>query len=79
MIELLGLGKKHGYDRLQEAVKSALATGCWDVAAVRYLLTVSLEPRPQFETMDLGLLSRYERPLPVVNDYDQLLAAEVRP
>jgi len=79
MIELLGLGKKHGYERLQEAVKSALETGCWDVAAVRYLLTVSLEPRPQFETMDLGLLSRYERPLPVVNDYDQLLAAEVRP
>src|SRR5205814_9674791 len=28
MIELLGLGKKHGYDRLQEAVKSALSTGC---------------------------------------------------
>jgi hypothetical protein len=27
--------------------------------------------------MDLGLLSRYERPLPVVNDYDQLLVAEV--
>jgi hypothetical protein len=77
MIELLGLGKEHGYDRLQEAVKSALATGCWDVAAVRYLLTVTVEPRVQLEIMDLGLLSRYERPLPVVNDYDQLLVAEV--
>ena len=77
MIELLGLGKKHGYDRLQEAVKSALATGCWDVAAVRYLLTEAVEPRVQLEAMELGILSRYERPLPVVNDYDQLLAAEV--
>jgi len=79
MIELLGLGKKHGYERLQEAVKSALATGCWDVAAVRYLLTMTVEPRVQLEITDLGLLCRYERPLPVVNDYDQLLALEVRP
>jgi hypothetical protein len=76
MIELLGLGKKHGYARLEEAVRSALAMGCWDVAAVRYLLTVTVEPRAQLEAMDLGMLSRYERPLPVVNDYDQLLAEE---
>jgi transposase len=79
MIELLGLGKKHGYERLQGAVKSALAAGCCDVAAVRYLLTVSLETRPQLEIADLGMLSRYERPFPVVNDYDQLLGTEVRP
>jgi len=57
MIELLGLGKKHGYDRLQEAVKSALATGCCDVAAVRYLLTMSVEPRPQLEPMDLPVVT----------------------
>jgi len=79
MIELLGLGRKHGYDRLQAAVRSALETGCCDVAAVHNLLTVSLEPRPPLEPVDLGLLSRYERPLPVVNDYDKLLAVEVRP
>jgi hypothetical protein len=79
MIELLGLGKKYGYDQLQKAVRSTLETGCCDVAAVRYLLTISLEPRPRLEPMDLGLLSRYERPLPVVNDYDELLALEGRP
>jgi hypothetical protein len=47
MIELLGLGKKHGHDRLQEAVSVALVNGCGDVAAVRYLLTAeSCAPPP---------------------------------
>jgi hypothetical protein len=77
MIELLGLGNKHGYDRLQEAVVTALSTGCGDVAAVRYLLTAGSAARPPLESCELGGLARYERPLPGVEDYDQLLGGEV--
>jgi hypothetical protein len=77
MIELLGLGKKHGHDRLQEAVSLALATGCGDVAAVRYLLTAGRRTTPPLESGELGELVRYERPLSEVQDYDQLLSREV--
>ena len=77
MIELLGLGKQHGYDRLQQAVETALSTGCCDVAAVGYLLTAPPSPRAPVKGFDLGGLSRYERPLPEVNDYDRLLSLEV--
>ena len=77
MIELLGLGKKHGHDRVREAVCLALASGCGDVAAVRYLLTAGGSVPPPLESGELGELARYERPLPVVQDYDQLLSREV--
>ena len=77
MIDLLGLGKKHGYDRLQEAVSLALATGCGDVAAVRYLLTAGSGVPPPLESSELGGLARYERPLSGVQNYDQLLSGEV--
>src|SRR5204862_8175630 len=39
MIELLGLGKRYGWDRLREAIKESLALGCTDAAAVRHLVT----------------------------------------
>jgi transposase len=74
MIELVGLGKQHGYDRLRGAVESALSLGCWDVAAVRHLLTQGALERPVPEGVEVGRLSRYERPLPVLEDYDQLLS-----
>ena len=38
MIELIGLGREQGYDRLKEVVNLAMSLGCWDVAAVRHLL-----------------------------------------
>jgi len=56
----------------------ALANGCGDVAAVRYLLTAEASPPPPLESYELGGLARYERPLPGVQDYDQLLSREVR-
>ncbi len=77
MIELLGLGKKHGHDHLREAVSLALETGCGDVATVRYLLTAGKSAPPPLESGELGELARYERPLPVLQDYDQLLSREV--
>ena len=38
MIQVLGLVKKHGHGRLRDAVRTAMATGCGDVAAVRHLI-----------------------------------------
>jgi transposase len=76
MIGLLQLGKVKGYDKLARALESALAAGCSDEAAVRYLLMTEPEGRPPREALAVGWLGRYERPLPAVNAYDQLLAAE---
>jgi hypothetical protein len=44
---------------------------------VRYLLLTEPEGHAPQEAIEVGWLDRYERPLPVVNEYDQLLAAEV--
>lgn len=77
MIELVGLGKKHGYGPLREAVATALATGCGDVAAVRYLLTAGKSLAAPLAMGELGGLERYDRPLPGIQNYDQLLSGEV--
>jgi len=74
MIELLRLGKTHGYDKLRQAVQSALDTGSCDVSTVRYLLTAGQLHRNLPEAIDVGSLCRYERPLPVMRDYDRLLS-----
>ena len=66
----------------------ALGLGCSDAAAVRHLVTVQPSPRrsrrsQRLQPQDLGALSCYERPQPVVKEYDQLLltfpGTEVRP
>jgi hypothetical protein len=81
MIELLLLGKEHGYQSLRQAVESALEMGSCDVSAVQYLMTSERQlSRNCPEPIDVGPLSCYERPLPVMTDYDLLLPAkEVRP
>jgi len=80
MIELLRLGKTHKYDTLRRAVESALEMGSCDISTVLYLMTAGQLDRAPVELIDVGLLSCYDRPLPVMTDYDQLLAAEeVRP
>jgi len=76
MIRLLQLGKAKGYAKLQSAAESALALGCGDEAAVRYLLLTEPIGRPPQECLEVGWLDRYERPQPQVNEYDQLLVAE---
>ena len=75
MIELLQLGKTHGYDTLRQAVESALDLGSCDVSTVQYLMTAKQLDRGRPEPIDVGPLSCYERPLPVLTDYDQLLTA----
>jgi hypothetical protein len=38
------------------------------------MITAQLD-RPAVEAIDVGQLARYERPLPVMSSYDQLLRA----
>lgn len=78
MIELLTLAKEHGRVKLQQAVERCLSLDCCDVAAVRHFLHAETWRRPACEPIDIGPLNRYERPLPVMNSYDELLAGEMR-
>ena len=73
LIELLQLGRTYGQEKLREAVEGALALGCGDSATVRYLLTAHQLERVSAAPIAVGDLAVYERPLPVVTDYDQLL------
>lgn len=73
MIELLKLVREHGHERLRQAIEQALATGCTDPAAVRHLLQAGELNHVACEAIDIGFLQRYERPLPVMNEYDRLL------
>jgi Mu transposase, C-terminal domain len=74
MIELLQLGREHGFARLRMAIEAALDLGCTDAAAIRHLMAaetlVHNRPAPLVE---LGALSQYERPEPEVHSYDHLL------
>lgn len=75
MIDLLKLGKQNGRARLREAIEMALATGCTDAAAVQHLFYTRDLNRVPCEAIDIGSLERYQRPMPVMNEYDQLLMA----
>jgi hypothetical protein len=82
MIELLQQGSKQGWERLRQAVEQALNLGCTDAAAVRHLLVFGELGHAPVEGFELHGLERYERPLPQIDEYDQLLgvtniAAEV--
>jgi transposase len=76
MIELLKLARQEGYERLEQVVNRALSLKCWDASAIRYLLVnASLKPK-RSDPLEVGVLARYERPMPEVVHYDQLLAWE---
>ena len=75
MIDLLKLSQKHGQQKLQEAVESALSSGCYDAAAVQHLLNADDLRRSECEAIDIGALERYARPLPSMREYDQFLSA----
>lgn len=79
MVEVIGLGRQHGYDRLQDTIERALALGCSDVEAIRYLLLESRLERSTPEALYVPELMEYDRPLPSCCDYDRLLSlAEAR-
>lgn len=77
MVELLLLGREHGWPALRRAVERALSLGCSDESGVRYLLLhpVTTAPPRALDLEALGTLSRYERPLPEMSSYDLLLAS----
>jgi hypothetical protein len=45
-----------------------------DAAAVQHLIHATDLQHIVCEAIDIGSLERYQRPLPVMNEYDQLLA-----
>jgi hypothetical protein len=78
MIELVGLGRQHGYAKLDKALTQALELGCSDTAAVQHLMTREQLDRAVVPRLELQALMEYERPLPSIENYDHLLGQEVR-
>ena len=74
MIEVLLLGRQHGYPQLQVSIEKALEMSCFDVEAVRLLLDAERNrKREPCETVEVGALRMYDRPQPTTTNYDQLL------
>jgi hypothetical protein len=77
MIELLKLASRQGYHRLEESVQQAVRLQCWDASAIRYLMSQPWDSRARPDPIEVGAaLACYERPLPEVVHYDQLLVLE---
>ncbi len=76
---MLSLIKSHGHQRVQAAVEQALSLGCSDTAAIRHLVQAVDLTHARSAMVELGALSRFEAPLPVITDYDGLLGQEVAP
>jgi transposase len=79
MIQVLSLIKAHGHERVRAAIEEAIALGCADAAAVRHLVEAADLTHACDALIELDALSRFERPLPVMTDYDGLLGQEVTP
>jgi transposase len=74
MVDLLLWGSTHSYEALRAAIDKTVAIGCMDVSAVVLMLNEDARrARPAAEPVEIGNLSRYERPQPTLADYDQLL------
>jgi transposase len=80
MIELLQLGRRRGDVRLRRAIESALQLGCTDASAVQHLMATDglVHQRPSVLVEVGSVLSQYERPLPQMHVYDDLLAGAAR-
>jgi transposase len=79
---LLHAAPQYGWPTLAAAAETALALGCTDASAVKCLLAQSRAASasaavgaPPLSGEELGSLSRYDRPLPEMSGYDQLLGA----
>ncbi len=78
MITLVRLGREFGHAQLATAVEQALDLGCGDVAAIRHLLMSDQLRHSVAETIEIGALSAYERPLPTMVEYDRLFSGTMR-
>ena len=75
MIALVRAGSSDGWDKLITAVKDALRLGISDSAAVMHLLRMpDPEQRRQYAVALAEELLQFERPMPVMDEYDLLLA-----
>ena len=73
MIDVLLLGREYGAAPMRQAVEEALELGCSNVGAIRYLLNVhNLQQQPTTKAVDIGVLSRYDRPQPSLEDDERL-------
>ena len=74
MIDVLLLGRQHGYPLLKEALEKALELSCFDAEAVRLLLVAEQNgKREPGEAVEIGALRAYDRPQPTTRNYDLLL------
>lgn len=74
MVTLIRMGREFGYAKLEASVVQALELGCTDVAAIRHLLMTDQLQHAVAETVEIGTLTAYERPLPTMAEYNQLLS-----
>jgi hypothetical protein len=78
MITLVRAGLSSGWDQLIHAVEDALRLGVSDAAAVLHILNMpDPEQRRRYAIALSEELAQFERPLPVMDDYDLLLATKV--
>lgn len=76
MIGLVRAGLAHGWPKLITAVEEALRLEVSDEAAVIHILNMpDAEQRRQYAIALAEELRAFERPMPVMNDYDLLLSA----
>ena len=74
MIDVLLLGRQYGYPLLKGVLEKALELSCFDVEALRLLLTTERTGRREpCEAVEIGALRTYDRPQPTTRNYDQLL------
>ena len=66
MIQVLSLIKPYGHERVRTAVEEAITLGCSDAAAIRHLAGTADLTHARSAIIELGALSRFERPLPVM-------------
>lgn len=75
MITLVRVGLTEGWDRLIVAAEEALRLGVSDAAAVLHILRMpDAEQRRQYEVALAEELRQFERPMPLMDAYDLLLA-----
>jgi hypothetical protein len=77
MIAIIRMGREFGYAKLEASVTQALVLGCTDVAAIRHLLMSDGLQHAATITVEIGILAAYERPMPTMAEYNQLLTVEV--
>jgi len=77
MIGLVRVGLGSGWDRLISAVEEALRLGVTDEAAVLHIMrTPDAEERRRYQLALSEELAQFERPQPVMDEYDLLLSVK---